>query len=580
LRKNDSNIAIANYNGIMDGALTYLKPLYKNDSHRIIDELKAYSKTLNHLKPSSERPFWYKHLDLYVVYPDGIIHDTAIPKLRNLLPHMLYIKTLGCNAVHILPFLQSPMIDKGFDVSDYMNVRSDLGSIDDIKALMNEASRANIKVFMDLVFNHVSDQHSWFLKAQQGSQKYKNYFITCKKKPVFLGIIHKNNAVWAQYMVKGKRVDVNVAFPEFIGEIPHFRQGKDGYWYYHTYFPHELDLNWYNADIFIEAAKVMMYWASLGFNFRLDAIPFVGKSAYKEEHHESGNTFLITAALKKIAAEINPDSAFLVETYEKLDKVIDYFGTSNRIQANLSYNFHLCTNIWVSLVTHDPKFIWQKLDKEEQIPKHAEWLNFLRNHDELSLAYLDDTLTKEVNEALLKNGEPFREHYGIAGRTFSLIGSQYKRFLMAYFLLASFPGGLAIPYGDEIAYRNTPLYKMQEIERIDPRNINRGAITREEFQRHQSKKISWKMCTIIAQRKRLRDYLHIWPKKISTPKEVFGAVYKLGSSELFVYINLSATRKYIKKKLTGFNEIASINASKLNGSIITLGPYAGVWLQK
>lgn len=565
---------------IMDKTLSYLKQLYKKQSLRILDELNSYSLTLPHLQPKSEKLFWYKSLDLYVVYPDGIVHDEKIPKLRNLLKHILYIKTLGCNAVHILPFLKSPMIDRGFDISDFMQVRSDLGSIEDVKAILQEAEKANIKVFMDLVFNHVSDQHPWFQKAQQGDKKYRDYFITTKKKPHFLGVIQKESAVWAQYIVKGKTIDVNIAFPEFAGAIPHFRKGEDGYWYYHTYFPQELDLNWKNPDVFIEVAKVMMYWASLGFNFRLDAIPFVGKSAYKEEHHESKNTFLITAALKIIAEEINPDSAFLVETYEKLDKVITYFGTSNRVQANLSYNFHLCTNIWVSLVTHDPKFIWEKLAKEEQIPKHAEWLNFLRNHDELSLAYLNDDLTKEVNEALLRNGEPFREQFGIAGRTFSLIGSQDKRFLMAYFLLASFPGGLAIPYGDEIAYGNTPLYKMQEIERIDPRNINRGSITREEFQKQHSKKISWKMCTILTQRKRLRDYMHIWPEQISTPKEVFGALYKLGSSELFVYINLSGTRKYIKKKLAGFTEIAGINAVKVNGSEIHLGPYAGVWLQK
>src|SRR6185369_11050843 len=122
-----------------------------------------------------------------------------------------------------------------------------------------------------------------------------------------------------------------------------------------------------------------------------------------------------------------------------------------------------------------------------------EWVNFLRNHDELSLAYLNDRLTKTVNDELSKFGEPFRENYGIAGRTFSLIGSQYKRFLMAYFLLASFPGGIAIPYGDEIAYKNTPLYKMRETERLDPRNINRGFITKQEFQKKQSKKISSKL---------------------------------------------------------------------------------------
>jgi maltose alpha-D-glucosyltransferase/alpha-amylase len=564
----------------MDKALRYLKPLYKKETPRVIKEVKDYSKTLNHIVPRTEKLLWYKSLDMYVVYPDGIIHNPKNTKLRNLIPHMLYIKTLGCNALHILPFLESPMADRGFDISDYYTVRKELGSMADLKGILKEAERANIRVFMDLVFNHVSDQHEWFKKAQRGNKKYRDFFITTKKKPTFLGTTHKNNAVWAKYIVKGKKIEVNVAFPEFAGEIPHWRQGTDGVWYYHTYFPQELDLNWYNPDIFIEVAKVMLYWGSMGFNFRLDAIPFVGKSAYKEERHESKNTFLITAALKNISEDVNPESALLVETYERLNKVMDYFGTSNRIQANLAYNFHLCTNIWVSLVTHDAKYIWNNLIKEKFIPRHAEWVNFLRNHDELSLAYLSDELTEQVNNALLKNGEPFREQYGIAGRAFSLIGHQYKRFLMAYFLLASLPGGIAIPYGDEIAYGNTPLYKMRENERIDPRNINRGKITTAEFQKQQSKKISRKISVMLSQRKRLKDYLHIWPERVMTPKEVFGAVYKLGSSELIVYINLSGTKTHINRILKGFQEIAGVNAHKLNGTTITLGPYAGTWIQK
>lgn len=546
----------------------------------MIEELQQYAKTLPNVQPKSDKTYWYKSLDLYVVYPDGIIHDPKISPLRNIVSHILYIKTLGCNAVHILPFLASPMRDRGFDVSDFYTIRDDLGSLDDLKEIMKEAEKANIRLFMDLIFNHVSDKHIWFQKAQRGEKKYRDYFITVKKKPNFLGLVHKENAVWAKYLVNGKEVEVNIAFPEFTGEIPHFRKGKDGYWYYHTYFPQELDLNWENPKVFLEAAKVMLYWASFGFNFRLDAIPFVGKSAYKIIDDEQENIFYITAALKTIAETIHPQSAFLVETYEKLERVINYFGTANRIQANLSYNFHLCTSIWVSLITENADFMWKNLEKEKAIPKHADWVNFLRNHDELSLAYLTPELTKAVNDALLKHGEPFREQYGIAGRTFSFIGYQDKRFLMAYFLLASLPGGIAIPYGDEIAYRNTPLYKMQEQERLDPRNINRGSITREDFQKPHAKKISNRMCTILAQRKLLQDYLHIWPKKIPSPPEVFGAIYKLGSSELQIYINVSKNRITIPKNLNGFTTIAGINAHQKTDDTLSLGPYAGVWLQK
>src|SRR5205085_1961864 len=137
--------------------------------------------------------------------------------------------------------------------------------------------------------------------------------------------------------------------------------------------------------------------------------------------------FKLFTALKCIGNYINPECAFVVESYENLETVLSYFGTSNNVQADLSYNFHLTTNIWVSIVECDHEFMWNELDKLNDKPKHAEWLNFLRNHDELSLAYLDEQHVKDINNAILKNGAPFREGFGVSGRTFSLLGSNLKK---------------------------------------------------------------------------------------------------------------------------------------------------------
>lgn len=564
----------------MEKLQEYLKPIYKGESDTLFKELQKQIKKAQKVKPKDDNPYWYKYIDLYFVYPDGVLYNKNKSPLQNLIPHIAHIKTLGCNAIHILPFLNSPMIDRGFDISDYYHIRKDLGTMDDLLAIKKEADKAYIRIFMDLVFNHVSDQHVWFQKAQSGDEKYRKYFITTKEKPEFIKKYHKDAAVWADYIVKGKKVSINIAFPQQSGDIPHWREGIDGYWYYHTYYPEQPDLNWSNPDVFLEMAKILIYWGSFGFSFRLDAIPFVGKSAYKMLDGNNGETFLITAALKNISEIINPQSVFVVETYENLNTIIDYFGTSNQIQANLSYNFHLCTNLWVSIIKEESRFIWDKLENQSNIPKHAEWLNFLRNHDELSLAYLSDDLTKEVKDAILQYGKEFREGYGISGRTFSLMGFQTKRFLMAYFLLASFPGGLVIPYGDEIAFRNIPFNKLKNSEKKDTRNINRGVISQKEFNTKKARNVSENIATILSKRRELRDYLNVWPEKVQTAKEIFGASYRLGTSELLIYINLSKKRKIIKNDMKEFRAIAHINAIKINENTIQLGPYAGIWLQK
>jgi glycosidase len=152
----------------------------------------------------------------------------------------IILKRLGCNALHILPFLASPLVDAGFDVSDYMRVRDDLGTMEDMKNVVHEAQRLGIRLFMDLVSNHVSEEHEWFQKAQAGDEKYRRYFIVQKTRPRFVGKFHKDSAVWARYIVNGEVRDVNIAFPEMAGEIPHWRERKDGYWYYHTYYPQQL----------------------------------------------------------------------------------------------------------------------------------------------------------------------------------------------------------------------------------------------------------------------------------------------------------------------------------------------------
>ena len=566
----------------MDDLKSYLESLYGDKSEMISSEIQACLQQY----PCNDNPFpnplWYKSINLYVVYPDGVASGEGSP-LSRLIPYLAHVKQLGCNAIHILPFLDSPLVDAGFDISDYMKIRPDLGNMDDLRQLITEARNIGIYLFMDMVANHVSEEHAWFQKAQSGDEKYRNYFIFQKEEPQFIKTFHKASAVWARYLVNEKQKDVNIAFPEQAGAIPHWREGKDHYWYYHTYYPQQLDLNWHNPDVFIEFAKIVIHWASMGFNFRLDALPFVGKGAYKKTDEETMFASRLAVAYNYIGEFINPECVTIAESYEKIATVTKYFGTSNVQKSQLAYNFHLCTYIWIALVKGDVHYIWKKLNELGNIPIHAEWINFLRNPDELSLAYVREPLLTEIKEALMKHGEPFREGYGISGRTRSLLGGSEERLVNAYFLLACLPGSILVPYGDEMGKENIPFAALPQRLREDTRNINRGSISLDDLTSPADKRVQDMISEILNMKQRFREYLNILPQRLPSPRSVFAAVYKFGVSELVVLVNITGKTQKVDApahEYSNYKKILAVQKCDYRKDQIILSPYAGIVLQK
>lgn len=198
----------------------------------------------------------------------------------------------------------------------------------------------------------------------------------------------------------------------------------------------------------------------------------------------------------------------------------------------------------------------------------------MRNHDELSLAYLDDDTLKKVFKALSKNGEPFREGYGISGRTYSLLDHDEKRFLHAYFLLACMPGGLLIPYGDELGKTNI------ETDSSDTREINRGNLTKKEIDSAKGKRIFEKIQEFLENRSYLNDYINVWPEKLSAPDSVYAAQYVSGSSKLITMVNLTDKEQKVPLKTEGYQIKNKLYAVKVDDDGVILSPYAGVWIQK
>ncbi|MFW5702948.1 MAG: alpha-amylase family glycosyl hydrolase [Candidatus Dojkabacteria bacterium] len=441
---------------------------------------------------------WYKDFQIYTVYPDAILNENGKADLDTLRAYLQEIKYMGFNAIHLLPAYDSPMVDYGFDVSDYKAIRSELGGNLAIEKFLAEAERLGLHVFMDLILNHVSNEHDWYQKAVAGERKYQNYFITKERPPKLVERFVDEGTHWARYEINGVAIDKFIIFPEQTGEIPHWEEGNDPnnnpadkkpLWYYHTFYPQQLDLNWGNPNVFLEFVDIISYWAKRGVSFRLDAILFVGKDIDSGHIKNTSATHQVIAALNYVLKQINPNSVFLAETFEQMNLIRMYFGKEDKIECEIAYNFQLASTLWAAIITGQAKSLAETIEHSLERPNWGQWINFVRNHDELSFEIMDSDLRKRVMQKLIPHGLPWRGDIGLAGRSFSLLKKDLHSLKFIYAALASLPGNPGLIYGDEYALENN--YENMErslreksssatdLSMIQPdtRDINRGQIT-------------------------------------------------------------------------------------------------------
>lgn len=208
---------------------------------------------------SNEKEKWWKRAVFYQVYPKSFMDANAdgIGDIKGIISKLDYLQYLGVNALWLSPVFQSPMKDNGYDISDYYGIHPDFGTMAEMKELINQAKARGIRLLIDLVVNHCSDQHRWFQEAlSDPASPYRGYFTirkgSGKKEPNnWRGVF--GGSVW-----------------EKIGD-------SDEY-YYHTFTKEQPDLNWENPAMRREIYEMMNYWLELGIDgFRIDAITFIKK---------------------------------------------------------------------------------------------------------------------------------------------------------------------------------------------------------------------------------------------------------------------------------------------------------------
>ena len=204
---------------------------------------------------------WWQKKAVYQVYPKSFLDTdgTGSGDIKGVTEKLDYLKTLGIGAIWLTPVYSSPMVDNGYDISDYKNINSMFGSMKDFDELLAEAKKRDIKIVMDLVFNHTSDQHEWFLESKKDkTNKKSDWYIWRDAKD------GKEPTNWRSI---------------FGGSAWTWNEDRQQY-YLHTFAKEQPDLNWENPDVRRALYDVANFWLSKGVGgFRIDAIPYIKKPA-------------------------------------------------------------------------------------------------------------------------------------------------------------------------------------------------------------------------------------------------------------------------------------------------------------
>ncbi len=372
---------------------------------------------------------WYKDAVIYEVAVRAFCDSNAdgVGDFKGLISKLDYLEYLGVNCLWLLPFFQSPLKDDGYDVSDYTAILPNRGTIEDFEEFIREAHKRNMKVLIELVLNHTSDQHPWFLEARKDRNSPK-----------------RNYYVWSDTPDKYK--DVRIIFSDYEKSNWTWDPAA-GQYYWHRFFSHQPDLNYENPEVRESMKEVLRFWLKKGVDgFRLDAIPYL----FEKEGTDCSNlpeTHEYLKELRKIVDEEYPGRVFLAEANQWPEDVRPYFGDGD--QCHMAFHFPLMPRIFMAIRKEDRTPIEHILQITPPIPANCQWALFLRNHDELTL----EMVTTEDRDYMWKEytaDHKARRNLGIIHRLAPLVDNGWRQRELLTGLLFSLPGTPVIYYGDEI----------------------------------------------------------------------------------------------------------------------------------
>ena len=377
-------------------------------------------------------PTWYRHAVFYELLVRGFAdgNSDGIGDLQGLTDRLDYLQWLGVDCIWLLPINTSPLRDGGYDISDYTGVQPEYGDVSNLRHLVEEAHRRNMRVVMDLVMNHTSDEHPWFKEARSSPDNPKRDWY-----------------VWSDS--KTRYEGARIIFIDTETSNWTWDDSAKAY-YFHRFFSYQPDLNYDNPEVREAMFDVVRFWLDIGLDgFRLDAVPYLfERDGTNCENLPETHEFL--ADLRAMVdREYGGERVLLAEANQWPEDVVDYFGTEERPECHMCFRFPLMPRMFMALRREQRYPITEILERTPAIPEGGQWGIFLRNHDELTLEMVSDE-ERDYMWTEYARDPRMKLNLGIRRRLAPLLDNGRRQMELFYGLLLSLPGTPILYYGDEM----------------------------------------------------------------------------------------------------------------------------------
>ena len=374
---------------------------------------------------------WWKTAVIYCLDVETFAdaNGDGIGDFAGLTERIDYLNGLGVNCIWLLPFHPSPRKDDGYDVVDHYGIDPRYGSLGDFAEFLRTAHDRGIRVLMDLIINHTSEEHAWFTAARSSRESpYHDFYVWSDDPPPTdpgeIVFPDAESPVWAH--------------------VPELDR-----WYLHHFYACEPDVNATNPRVLAEIQKIMGFWLQLGVDgFRLDAVPYFlmtdGVPTPEVDPHEH------LRQLRNFVNRRRGDAMLLGEVNVPEQDLLDYFGGPKGEEIHMLFNFTGMENLWLSVVRGETSPLVHALKRLPPVDEVNQYAYFVRVHDELTLDKLTLPEREEVFAALAPEQSMRIYDRGIRRRVPPMLDGDRRRMENLYSLMFSLPGTPLILYGEEI----------------------------------------------------------------------------------------------------------------------------------
>lgn len=386
------------------------------------------------MRMSDTGDLWWKNAVFYCTDVETFYDSNGdgTGDLRGMAERIEYLSDLGITCLWLMPFYPTARKDDGYDITDFFGIDPRLGTHGDFVELVRTARSNGIRVIVDFVMNHTSDQHPWFKSARRSKDDpFRDFYVWSATEP--------------------KSSPKDVVFPDQEDSIWEL-EPKTGEWYLHHFYKHQPDLNVANPKVQEEISRTLGFWLELGVSgFRVDAVPFLfatdaipgqPKSAFSPDQY--------LGDVRNFISRRVGDAVLLGEVNLPYKDQKKFFGGPDGDGLNMQFDFIGMQSIYLSLARGDARPLAKALRQRPDLDVTSQWANFVRNHDELTLDKLTDEERQEVFDAFGPDPDMQLYDRGLRRRLPSMLGGDDRRLRLVYSLMFSLPGTPVLFYGEEI----------------------------------------------------------------------------------------------------------------------------------